>query len=1019
MNEGKPWRVVTALLIAIVGAAAWLVLLLQTPRTVRATDLTVCPAGLPDCQYSSIQAAVDAASAGDVIKVAAGDYADVNNHGGLAQVVYVSKTVTIRGGYTTAFTEPPDPENNHSVLDAQELGRALYIIGDISPVIEGLRFTGGDATGLGGGYNGSDSGGGVYVHTAAATISNCVVYSNTASTSSYGYGGGLYLRGADGITLTGNTIADNVASTASTYSAGVGGGISLYQSNATLRGNTVTSNTGSTSQQGNGGGLALIESAATISDNTVEGNTASLGWHGNGGGVYISNQSIATLSGNTIVANVANDSTNGRGYGGGLYLNGFHYGTLSENVIQGNTASLHYFGNGGGIYLDGGENVVLSGNTVQGNAASRATDGVGGGLYVDFPRGVLTVSGNTIISNTATLSPTAAGYGGGFRVDGDDHIDLVILTNNVVAGNSANTQGSGLWFDGYAYKAWDLNVHLLHNTIADNHSSGQGVYAKEYTTLVFTNTIIAGHDSAGVFLNAGTCDAHLEATLWHDNGLDTAGAGTIATGTVNVHADPAFVDPAGRDYHLSALSPAVNQGVDAGVTTDIDGDPRPWDLGYDIGADEVFVCEAVSNASLQRSPGGDLSAGNTVRFSAGADGSTPLAYAWTLNGVSVGDSRDTFEHTFDLTGTYTAGVTVTNFCSQDSASLVFQVQEAAAGQPDLSISDKSASLPTVQDGDTVAYTVILRNASQVAATVTLTDPIPLHTDYVPGSAQASDGNPVTLDGGELEWSGQVVSGTPVLVSFAVQVDATGLVLGSQIANTAYVDDGLDHLLLLSTESLFNPGYGLIINDGAGFTNSPLVTLRYSWNVADDIIQVQFSNDRGFRPGLNTSAWLAVQPHDPAYHNWTLDTGWLQFLPCTVYARFRDSGGLVHGPVRDWIIYDNTAPGRPTIGILPPGFRQNARGEGVTAGTDVILRITGSDANSGVDRVQVSHRADLATFAEFPFVGPTTDIPWTLQPSGQVHIRVVDRAGNLSEISSGQGPTDYYEIYVPCVQRPSP
>jgi hypothetical protein len=53
-----------------------------------------------------------------------------------------------------------------------------------------------------------------------------------------------------------------------------------------------------------------------------------------------------------------------------------------------------------------------------------------------------------------------------------------------------------------------------------------------------------------------------------------------------IHHDPAFVDPAGYDYHLAAGSPAIDAGVYASVTTDIDGDSR-LDVP-DIGADEAF-----------------------------------------------------------------------------------------------------------------------------------------------------------------------------------------------------------------------------------------------------------------------------------------------------------------------------------------------------------------------------------------------------------------------------------------------
>lgn len=64
-------------------------------------------------------------------------------------MVYISKTVTIRGGYTTTngFADPPNPDTNPTTLDAQGQGRVLYITGDISLTIEGLRITGGESAG--------------------------------------------------------------------------------------------------------------------------------------------------------------------------------------------------------------------------------------------------------------------------------------------------------------------------------------------------------------------------------------------------------------------------------------------------------------------------------------------------------------------------------------------------------------------------------------------------------------------------------------------------------------------------------------------------------------------------------------------------------------------------------------------------------------------------------------------------------------------------------------------------------
>ena len=98
-------------------------------------------------------------------------------------MVYISKTVIIRAGYTSAFSEPPNPDVNATIFNAQQQGRVFHIFGNIAPMLEGLRLTGGRAPGT------VSFGGGVYVDQVAARLSKCHIYGNEAE-----MGGGIRLE---------------------------------------------------------------------------------------------------------------------------------------------------------------------------------------------------------------------------------------------------------------------------------------------------------------------------------------------------------------------------------------------------------------------------------------------------------------------------------------------------------------------------------------------------------------------------------------------------------------------------------------------------------------------------------------------------------------------------------------------------------------------------------------------------------------------------------------------------------
>jgi hypothetical protein len=304
-------------------------------------ELQVCPAG---CPYTSVQAAVDAAAPGSVLKVAAGTYTDLHARDGFTQVVYISKTVTLQGGYTTAngFADPPNPDANPTILDAQGKGRVIVIL-DAGPTIEGFTITGGYVEKPGG----VGSGGGIYIHSASPTIRN-------------------------------NWIVDNSAD-------GDGGAIFVNHGSAQILENRIVGNTATWA-----GGLRIINDAdVQIVGNLIEGNVA----QNTGGGIDVDccGGTTPLIARNVILNN------DGSARGGGIIVNAT-YARLVNNVLAGNRAT-----DGAGLFLEGSAgypvSVTLIHNTLAGGPSGGEALWVG--TYV-----TATLVNNVVFSHTVGLTNT-------------------------------------------------------------------------------------------------------------------------------------------------------------------------------------------------------------------------------------------------------------------------------------------------------------------------------------------------------------------------------------------------------------------------------------------------------------------------------------------------------------------------------------------------------------------------------------------------------------------------------------
>ncbi len=371
-----------------------------------------CGGGVPNC-YASLQAAVDAAAPGDEIRAAAGTYndlsvrprRDITTTGNVTQTLYLSKTVTVRGGYSSDFSAW-DPDLYATILDAQGKGRGIYVTGDISPTLEGLHITGGDATGMTGyGYYGAyDAGGGVYVITATVTLRDNQIYSNTAP---YG-GGGIFLGYSDS-QLNHNKIFDNQVSSG-------GGGVFIYQGSPKLESNTVISNTSNNL----GGGLYLFSTPATLTGNTIGGNSA----NNLGGGLDVASCS-PTLNGNIFSGNSAR-------LGGGAYL-WYNRSLLTNNVFLDNQSS----GSGSGLWIGGSEPLLLQ------TTFTRNSGGDGSGVMVtdaNTTPSTLMITNTILVSHSVGISVSA---GSAAAINGILWFNTPITVSQVSAGASVQHQYLG------------------------------------------------------------------------------------------------------------------------------------------------------------------------------------------------------------------------------------------------------------------------------------------------------------------------------------------------------------------------------------------------------------------------------------------------------------------------------------------------------------------------------------------------------------------------------------------------
>ncbi|MEW6249757.1 MAG: right-handed parallel beta-helix repeat-containing protein [Planctomycetota bacterium] len=293
-----------------------------------------------------------------------------------------------------------------------------------------------------------------------------------------------------------------------------------------------------------GGGVIILECSPTVAYCELRYNYSHNGNYNGVGGGILTETSNARIRHNYIHHNEADS-------GAGICCTEYGTPVLADNRITDNTA----FYAGGGIYMGARSSPLVERNVILRNAAG----GWGGGginswtsfiFYGTFP----TIRDNVIAKNVSTSGGAAQGGGGIYC-----RYDKAVISNNTIADNQA-VQGGGIYVVCYPAQAPEVT-----------------------SSIIWGNTASAAPQ---IGLEAST-----GAEIWV-NYSDVQGGWT---GTGNLDLPPAFVNPAGDDYHLTGGSPCINTGDPAHFAPaerDIDGQIRDWNTPggaprlVDMGADE-------------------------------------------------------------------------------------------------------------------------------------------------------------------------------------------------------------------------------------------------------------------------------------------------------------------------------------------------------------------------------------------------------------------------------------------------
>ena len=339
---------------------------------------------------------------------------------------------------------------------------------------------------------------------------------------------------------------------------------------------------------------------------------------------------VTTLSGDIGTSGVNSDNSyhvvTGSGTNNTAVLDGFI-------ITGGNANGAESNARGGGMYDDQGspalENVIFSGNSATlGGGMCNSTNSSPMLANVTFSNNTATQRGGGMFNfessptlTNITFSGNSASYGGGMY---NYQNSSPTLTGITFSNNNANSQGGGI------YNGQSSNPALTNVTFSSNTAGydGGGMYNYSQGNPVVKNAILWGNSTPTV---AEIYNYNSSPTISNSDvqGCGGSGGGWVSAcgtdGGGNLDADPLFIDVTNSNLHLQTASPAIDTGdnaaVPAGITTDLDGNPRVMHGTVDMGVYEFqqsnYVFRVVPAGATSGNCGYDWAHGCDLQYALG------------------------------------------------------------------------------------------------------------------------------------------------------------------------------------------------------------------------------------------------------------------------------------------------------------------------------------------------------------------------------------------------------------------